>query len=243
MSNDLKGKTVVVVGASSGMGLAVTKESAALGAHVVMVSRSADKLAQARREVSGDAETRSASMLDEESLRQLFAQIKTLDHLVVTAVADEIQLLSPLADMSTEAAQRGMEKFWGAFFVTRAAIPHLTSHGSITLTSSVSIFNPSKGGLSVMSAASGAVAVFTRTLAAELAPIRVNAIAPGNVNTGVYATQSSAERASSEQWGREALPVGHLGQPEELAQAFLYLMTNTYTTGVVLPVDGGLSLL
>ncbi len=243
MFNELQEKTVVVVGASSGIGLALSKELATLGAHVVMVSRSAENLERARHEVSGNVETHVADMLDEESLKNLFTAIQTLDHLVVTAVADEIKLFSPLADMPTTVAQRGMEKFWGAFFVTRAAVPHISSHGSITLTSSISIFNPSKGGLSVMSAASGAVAVFARTLAAELAPIRVNVIAPGSVNTGVYATQSSEQRAASEQWGRETLPVRHLGQPEELAQAFLYLMTNTYTTGAILPVDGGLSVL
>jgi NAD(P)-dependent dehydrogenase (short-subunit alcohol dehydrogenase family) len=243
MMNELQGKTVMVVGASSGMGLAITKESVALGAHVVMVSRSAENLERAKHEISGDVETYSANMLDEESLKHLFSVVKSFDHLVITAVADEIKLFSPLAEMSTDVAQRGMEKFWGAFFVTRAAIPHISSHGSITLTSSISILKPSTGGLSVMSAASGAVAVFARTLAAELAPIRVNVVAPGSVNTGVYATQSTAQRAASEQWGREKLPVRHLGQPEELAQAYLYFMTNTYTTGVILPVDGGLSVI
>ncbi len=239
----LQGKTVVVIGASSGMGRAVAAQAAEQGAHVVMVSRSAKKLAQAKEGISGSVETRAADMLDEQSMNQLFAAVGTLDHLVVTAVADEIQLFSPVAEMSTEVAQRGLEKFWGAFFATRAAVPHMTSGGSITLTSSVSIFNPSAGGLSVMAAASGAVAVFARTLAAELAPIRVNVVAPGTVNTGVWSTQSPAQRAASERWARQTLPVRHMGQPEELAQAFLYLMTNTYTTGAILTVDGGLSLL
>ncbi|GCE28698.1 short chain dehydrogenase [Dictyobacter alpinus] len=243
MSTELTGKTVVIIGASSGMGRAVAAEVAARDAHTIMVSRSAEKLAQARQGITGNIETMTANMLDEQSMNQLFAQIGSLDHLVMTAVADETQLFSPLATMSTEVAQRGMEKFWGTFFVVRAAVPHIAATGSITLTSSVSILNPSRGGLSVMSAASGAVAVFARTLAAELAPIRVNVVAPGTVNTGVWATQSPAQRTSSEQWARENLPVQHMGEPGELAQGFLFLMTNTYTTGVILPIDGGLSVI
>lgn len=243
MSNELTGKTVVIIGASSGMGRAVATEVAARDAHTIMVSRSAEKLTQAMQGIAGDIEIMAANMLDEQSMNQLFAQIGSLDHLVMTAVADEAQLFSPLATMSTEVAQRGMEKFWGTFFAVRAAIPHMATTGSITLTSSVSIFNPSSGGLSVMSAASGAVAVFARTLAAELAPIRVNVVAPGTVNTGVWANQSASQRTSSEQWARENLPVQHMGSPEELAQAFLFLMTNTYATGVILPIDGGLSII
>jgi NAD(P)-dependent dehydrogenase (short-subunit alcohol dehydrogenase family) len=87
-----------------------------------------------------------------------------------------------------------------------------------------------------MNAASGAVAVLGRSLAAELAPVRVNVIAPGVVNSGVW---DDAGRQSLLDWGR-SLPVGHLGSPEELASAYVSLMTNTYITGVVLPVDGGL---
>ncbi len=243
MSNELTGKTVVIIGASSGMGRAVTAEVAAREAHVIMVSRSAEKLIQAKQGIIGEVEIRTANMLDEQSMNQLFTEIGTLDHLVVTAIADEVQLFSPIATMSTEVAQRGMEKFWGAFFTVRAAAPHFAATGSITLTSSVSIFNPSRGGISVMSAASGAVAVFARTLAAELAPIRVNVVAPGTVSTGVWASQSSEQQALSEQWARENLPVQHMGRPEELAQAFLFLMTNTYATGTILPVDGGLSII
>ncbi len=173
----------------------------------------------------------------------MFEQVGSFDHLVVTAVADENSLRSSLADMDTETARRGMEKFWGTFFAARAAVKNIAQDGSITLTSSVSIFKPSKtGGVSVMSAASGAVAVFGRTLAAELAPIRVNVIAPGVVETGVWSNQSNSERSDLLEWAEKSLRVEHIGQAEELAQAILSLITNSYITGVVLPVDGGLSI-
>jgi NAD(P)-dependent dehydrogenase (short-subunit alcohol dehydrogenase family) len=244
MFQDLANKKVVVIGASSGIGLAVVRKTAKLEAHVVMSSRSIDKLNQAMASVSGRVEAISADILNEASLSTLFEQVGNFDHLVVTAVADENLLRSPLVEMSTEMAQRGMEKFWGTFFAVRAAIKNIAQDGSITLISSVSIFKPAKtGGLSVMSAASGAVAVFGRSLAAELAPIRVNVVAPGVVDTGVWSNQSESQQSELAKWAEESLPVQHLGQAEELAQAVLSLMTNTYITGVILPVDGGLTVL
>jgi NAD(P)-dependent dehydrogenase (short-subunit alcohol dehydrogenase family) len=240
----LSGKKVVIIGASSGIGLAVAHKTAELGASVVMSSRSPDKLHQAMATVSGQVEAIAADILNEDSIKALFERVGSFDHLVVTAVADENLLRSPLAEMSTELAQRGMEKFWGTFFATRAAVKTLAQNGSITLTSSVSIFKPAKtGGVSVLSAASGAVAVFGRSLAAELAPIRVNVIAPGVVDTGVWSNTAESQRSDLAKWAEASLPVQHLGQAEELAQAVLSLMTNPYITGVILPVDGGLTLL
>ncbi len=90
-----------------------------------------------------------------------------------------------------------------------------------------------------MNAASAAVASLGRALAVELAPVRVNVVAPGVVDTGVW---DDADRERLHEWATASLPVGHLGQPEELAAAYLFLMTATYVTGVVLPVDGGLVL-
>ena len=243
MSNSLLGKKIVIIGASSGIGLAVAKMVAELNASVVISSRSQDKLDRIAKSIEGDVEAIATNILDENSVNTLFERVGSFDHLVVTAVADENSLRSSLIDMNTEIAKRGMEKFWGTFFAARAAVKNITQNGSITLTSSVSILKPSQtGGVSVMSAASGAVAVFGRTLAAELAPIRVNVIAPGVVDTGVWSKQNDSERAKLVKWAEESLPVEHIGQAEELAQAILSLIMNSYITGVVLPVDGGLTL-
>lgn len=244
MFQHLSSKKVVVIGASSGIGLAVAQKTAELGAYVVMSSRSTDKLNQAMASISGHVEAIAADMLNEDSINALFEQVGSFDHLVITAVADENLLRSPIATMSTSTAQRGFEKFWGTFFTVRAGVKNIAQTGSITLTSSVSIFKPSKtGGVSVMSAASGAVAVFGRTLAAELAPIRVNVIAPGVVDTGVWSNSGEAQQSELTAWAEKSLPVQHIGQADELAQAILSLMTNTYVTGAILPVDGGLTLL
>lgn len=243
MVDSLSGKKVVIIGASSGIGLAVAKQTAELGALVVISSRSQDKLDRAKEFIPSPVEAIAADILNEDSVNALFERVGSFDHLVITAVADENLLRSPLAEMSTATAQRGMEKFWGTFFAARAAVKTIAQTGSMTLTSSVSIFKPSKiGGVSVMSAASGAVAVFGRALAAELAPIRVNVIAPGVVDTGVWSNTNS-QQSDLAKWAEESLPVQHLGQAEELAHAVLSVMTNTYITGAVLPVDGGLTVL
>ena len=91
----------------------------------------------------------------------------------------------------------------------------------------------------MMNAASAAVASLGRSLAAELKPIRVNVVAPGSVNTGVWGHMSAEEIEQFREQAGRRLPVQHIGEPEELAQAFLFLMTNTYTTGTILTIDGG----
>ena len=237
---DLNDTTVVVIGGSSGQGLAVGRAAASAGARVVLASRNPDKLAAAVDSVEGDIRGVPTDMLDPASIETLFESVGELDHLVVTAVADEVKNQSPFAAMSDEVAQRSLDKLWGSFYAARAAATRIRPGGSITLTSSIAAFDPpANGGYAMMNAASAAVASLGRSLAAELKPIRVNVIAPGVVDSGVWDTMTGAERDQFRSGYGSSLPVGHLGRPEELAAAFIYMMTNTYTTGAVLPVDGG----
>ena len=127
--SSLRGKKVVIVGASSGIGLALARACAALEANVVMSSRSLDKLAEAQKSVVGKTEIIEVDMLNENSARQLFERVGKFDHLIVTAVADELKLKSSFAEMTTETAQRSLEKFWGSFFIARAAVPHISGNG------------------------------------------------------------------------------------------------------------------
>jgi NAD(P)-dependent dehydrogenase (short-subunit alcohol dehydrogenase family) len=91
-----------------------------------------------------------------------------------------------------------------------------------------------------MNAASAAVSVFAKALALEIAPTRVNVIAPGVVGTGVWTEE---EKESYEDWAAKTLPVRHLGTAEELAYAYYSVLTNPYMTGSIIPVDGGLSMI
>lgn len=245
MFQSLSGKKVVIIGTSSGLDLAIAKKMVEVGAKVVLSHSSQEKLNQAIELISLEIEAKTVDVSKEDSVNAFFEQIGNFDHLVVTAMGDRNMPRSLLAEMTTETAQAGMEKFWGTFFAVRASLKNIATDGSITLTSSVTIFKSSKmGGISAIAAANGAVAVFGRSLALELAPIRVNVIAPGLIeDTSIWSHQSESERSDLTKWAIAALPVEHLGQPEELAQAVLSLITNPYLTGVILPVDGGVTLL
>ncbi|MGB3684308.1 MAG: SDR family oxidoreductase [Ornithinimicrobium sp.] len=237
---DLAGTIVVVVGASSGQGLAVSQAAAAHGARVVMASRTAAKLEATAGEIEGDVTSIVTDMLDPASIAALFETVGELDHLVVTAVADEVKNRCRFVEMTDEIASRSLDKFWGSFNAARAAAPSIREGGSITLTSSIAAFDPpADGGFAVMNASSAAVNTLGRSLAAELKPVRVNVIAPGVVDSGVWDAMSEEDRNRFRDGYGKSLPVGHLGQPGELAASLVYMMTNTYTTGAILPVDGG----
>jgi NAD(P)-dependent dehydrogenase (short-subunit alcohol dehydrogenase family) len=245
MFESLSGQKVVIIGINSGVDLAVAKKTLEQGASVVLSHSSQEQLNAAMESLSGEVETKTVDIKDENSVNTFFAEIGDFDHLVVTAMGDRNMPRSLLAEMTTETAEGAMQKFWGTFFAVRAGAKKIATHGSITLTSSVTLFKSSKmGGISAIAAANGAVAAFGRSLALEISPIRVNVIAPGIIeDTSIWTCQAESERSELTKWANTALPVEHLGTPEELAQAVLSLITNPYITGVVLPVDGGVTLL
>jgi NAD(P)-dependent dehydrogenase (short-subunit alcohol dehydrogenase family) len=235
----LKDKKVIIVGASSGIGEALARRCVENGAQVYLLSRSAEKLLKVQQRIGGASFVHPMDMLDESSVRQTFEAIGDFDCMTVTAVADETKLFAPVRTMTTETARRGMEKFWGTFNCCRAAANYVAKDGAIVVTASVAIFKPSKNA-SVMNAASAAVSVFAKALALEIAPTRVNVIAPGVVGTGVWTEE---EKESYEDWAAKTLPVRHLGTAEELAYAYYSVLTNPYMTGSIIPVDGGLSMI
>jgi NAD(P)-dependent dehydrogenase (short-subunit alcohol dehydrogenase family) len=234
----LQGKTIVVVGASSGIGLAVAQQAARSGAHVVMASRSIDKLRQAASQVGGAAELVALDMLDAGAARQAFGALGTIDHLVLTAVADENQRRGRVTALTDEQFERSVDKFRGFFNVVRAAAPNMTERGSITLTSGDSAFKPPREGMSVLAGVNAAVASFGKALALELSPVRVNVVSPGVVDTPVWTDE---QRTRIKAWAESAeLPAQRFGRPDDIAHAMIFLMTNPYVTGETLFVDGGL---
>lgn len=236
-----KNQKIVVIGGSSGIGFAIAKGVLQAGAELVIVSRDADRLAQAKARLSDDVKTAVADTRDIQQLERLFAHIGPFDHLQITA--GEIKFGDfdslPLSD----AKAMFDSKFWGPYQAAKAALPYLSKSGSITFYSGAYSQMPRTPGASVAAAINSAVEGLSRALATELAPIRVNTITPGIVDTELFAKlgMDEAQRTSFFNEVSAAQVIKRVAQPEELAKAALYLMDNTYSTGNTLFVDGGLT--
>jgi NAD(P)-dependent dehydrogenase (short-subunit alcohol dehydrogenase family) len=235
----LEGKTVLIVGASSGIGLATARRTSALGAHTIMTSRSLEKLEAAAKQVEGSREIHAMDMLEECAIARMLSQIERIDHLVLTAVADENQRRGRLTDLTVERMERSFDKFRGFFLVARGVVPKMPAGGSVALISGASAIKPPREGMSVLAAANAAIIAFARALALEVAPIRVNVVTPGVVDTAVW---EAGDRDRIKAWAESAdLPARRFGQPEDIADALAFLIQNPYMTGHNLVIDGGLT--
>jgi NAD(P)-dependent dehydrogenase (short-subunit alcohol dehydrogenase family) len=234
----LDSKQVVIVGASSGIGLATAQAAAAEGAHVTMLSRSIEKLLDAAAQIKGNIQTSAMDMLDAQSVADALSRVSHIDHLVITAVADENQRRGKLIELSSEQLERSLDKMRGFFWVTREAAQRMSPRGSITLTSGASALKPPQSGMSVLAAVNASIIAFGHALALELAPVRVNVITPGVVDTPVWKPE---DRERIKTWALSAqLPAQRFAPASDIAHAMLFLMTNPYMTGQNLVVDGGL---
>lgn len=240
---NLADQTVVVVGASSGIGAATARLTSELGANLILVSRSLDKLEDVRRTLPHPEKARSIAVdyLNKEALEKAFADIERVHHVIIPAVADENKKRGAFSTLGEETMRASFDKFWGQTFVVQALADRMVPGGSVTLFASVAGLKPSgaDSGLSVMNGVQAAVMQTGRSLAIELAPVRVNVLAPGVVLTNVWTAE---EREELKTWMENALPARVAGTADHIAQAAVSLMTNPYISGAVLPVDGGLHL-
>ena len=239
MPASLSGQRVVVVGGSSGIGFAVAQVALAEGAAVVIGSSSEDNVATALERLGSGASGSAVNVREEASVQAFLERIDALDHLVFTA-GDWAGNPAPsaIADLDFATAGAGMDvRFWGALKAIKHALPRIAETGSIILTDGVRAHRPAKGS-PLSTAFGGAIEHLTMGLAVDLAPVRVNAVCPGVVLTEVW-NNVPAERL---QRMTARLPVPRAGDPDEVAQAYLYLMRGGYTTGQVLVVDGGMML-
>jgi len=233
----LRNARILIVGGGSGIGFAVAQAAIEEGAQVTIASTSEEKLADAAQRLGG-VETVRLDITDEAAVAAYFAGSGTFDHIVSTAGDWGKARRGPFAEMDLVQAQAlfGV-RFWGAAILAKHGASRVAEGGSITLTSGTSAFRPHKGTV-MATAMAGSVAHLTYGLAAELAPIRVNAVFPGGVATEIFRNlPEEVRRAEEARFESQLLP--RIGQPEEVAQAYLYLMKAGYTTGQITIVDGG----
>lgn len=233
----LNGKQIAVLGGSSGIGFAVAQAAVAEGARVTIASSNPGRVEHAAAALGGDARGTAVDLLDAGAITAFFERQGPIDHLVYTA--GETLRLSPLDELDLEVARGFFElRYWGAFAAAKAAHRLIRPGGSIVFTSGVAAARP-RPGWSAASSICAAMEGLTRALAVELAPIRVNIVSPAVVKTPLWAGMDEAAREGLYAEEARRLPVGHVGEPEEIAEAYLYLMGQTYVTGQVLTVDGG----
>jgi NAD(P)-dependent dehydrogenase (short-subunit alcohol dehydrogenase family) len=232
----LKNTRVLIIGGTSGIGLGVATAVAERGATPIVVSRRQTSVDRALAQLPDHARGATVDLTDVAALAQLALDLGELDHLVFTA--GESLELAPLADLTPELITGFFAtRFVGALSAVRAFAPRLRAGGSITLTSGSAAEQPEFGALPV--SICGAMNALTTALAVELAPIRVNAVAPGIVRTPLWDALPAADRKTMYGEAAQRLPVGRIGEVDDVALAYVYCMEQTYGTGIVLKVDGG----
>ena len=230
----------LIVGGSSGMGLSLAESLLADGPQVTIAGRTQERLDEARRYLPQSAllSTVVTDITKEDEVIKLFGQMGSIDHIVTTAATlDGVYRLLPELELS--AIRRAIDsKLLGPLLLAKYGAPSLSSHGSITFTSGIAAYRPAARG-SVVAAVNGALASLAYALAIELAPIRVNVVSPGWVDSPIWAAVAGGKKAEMLGAMADRLPVGRVGQPADIAQAIQFLMSNGFATGTVLHVDGG----
>lgn len=237
---DLDGQKVIVLGGSSGMGLATARTAALAGADVTVASRSRDRIDAALRELPGGCDGAVLDVRDEAQVAGLFDGFDDLDHVVFTA--GDAFAPRPLSSLTLSDARAVLDvRFWGAVTVIKHAVPRMRPEGSITLTTGTVGRRPVPGA-ALAAAGAGATEGLVRGLAVELAPIRVNAVRPGAFRTPLWDGVPESQREALLTRMAQRTLTGTVGDPDQVAMTHLYLMQNRYVTGTVLTVDGGLLL-
>jgi NAD(P)-dependent dehydrogenase (short-subunit alcohol dehydrogenase family) len=228
---------IVVIGGSSGMGLATARAAAREGAAVTVASSSTERVEAALSQLSDGCDGAVLDVRDEGEVAALFERVGELDHVVFTA--GDAFTPRPLDDLGLGDARAGFDvRFWGAVTVTKYAAPRIRPGGSIALTTGTVGQRPVPGA-ALAAAGAGAAEGLVRGLAAELAPVRVNAVRAGAVRTPLWDSVPETQREALFARLAQRTLMGTVGEPEEIALAHLYLMQNGYVTGTVLTVDGG----
>lgn len=233
---------IAVFGGTSGIGLAVAEAFADAGAEVLVAGRQPGKLEDALSRIRGNAHGAIVDVREEEDIARFFDAAGELDH-VVSTVGATCQPARAQSIDRADAQELFSVKYWGQLFIAKHAAPRLAARGSITLTSGILSSRPEEG-FSLLASLNAGVEALVRTLALEFAPLRVNAVCPGFIDTNKLFPELTGEAREArllEEKGN-ALPTKRVGLPRDAVKAYLYALGNSYVTGQTLTVDGGASL-
>jgi NAD(P)-dependent dehydrogenase (short-subunit alcohol dehydrogenase family) len=232
----LQNQHVLVIGGTSGIGLAVATAVAERGAMPIVVSRRQSSVDRALGALPRGARGATVDLSDVSAIERLANEIGSIDHLVYTA-GEPLEMVA-LTGLTPEVVTRFYQtRFVAACSTVRVFGPRLSSGGSITLTSGSASEQPRFGPLAV--SLCGAMNALTTALAVELAPVRVNAVAPGVVRSPLWNNMSEGDREAMFSTAAQDNPLGRVGEVDDVARAYLYCIEQTFSTGAVIKVDGG----
>lgn len=228
----------LVIGGSSGMGLALAERLLHSGHHVTIAARDARGLEAAAAHLGriGKLHTRQVDLTREDSIATLFGAPSRVDHIVITA-ADMTRGYGPVTELPADDARSILDtKVLGPWLVAKYAAGRIGN--SLTFTSGIAAYRPAGGG-SVVATANAALEGLVRALALELAPLRVNAVSPGWVDTPIWNDVAGATKHDRLTAMAARLPTGRIGRATDIAAAFHAVIDNDFMTGSILHVDGG----
>jgi NAD(P)-dependent dehydrogenase (short-subunit alcohol dehydrogenase family) len=233
---ELLGQTVVVIGGSAGIGLETARRARGEGAQLVLTARNPERLEHAARELRPGS-TAVFDAADPERLARFFDELRApVDHVLVTAGGP---YYAPLAEMDFAQARRSVdEHLWLALHLARAAIGKVRPGGTLLFVGGTGARRPSIG-LALASAITHAMPALVAGLALELAPVRVNLIAPGFVDTSLSASLLGDQLDARRDELRATLPIGRVVGAADVAALAVHLMANTALTGATYDIDGG----
>jgi NAD(P)-dependent dehydrogenase (short-subunit alcohol dehydrogenase family) len=229
---DVSGKKAVIFGGTSGIGLAAARQLVELGAEVVAVSRNPDKAEGVPEGVS----LRQCDVRDRDAMAALFAELAPFD-ILVSAATGGARAIGPFLKMDMDGYQGSFEKLWGYANVVRYGTEHMSENGAIVLVSGAPARRAKPGQVSLASVGA-AVETLVRAVAPEIAPRRINVMAPGSIDTPMVALQGD-ERKELYAKGTAGNMIPRAGTADECAQGILFLIQNDFVTGTTVDVDGG----
>lgn len=225
---------ILVVGGTSGIGLATAKLAVALGGQVTVASRTSEKVNAAQKFIGPAVAGRVLDLTSDRGVEDFFGDGTVWDHIVVTGSQVKI---APVRELPLETARASFDsKFWGFYRVARSA--QIKPGGSLGVIAGFLATRPAAG-RALMGAINGAIESLVQGLALELKPVRVNAVSPGTIDTEMWSAMPKEARDAMFAKVAATYPAGCVGKPEDIARQLLLLAATKYATGTIVTLDGG----